>query len=914
MMSEESIGVLEAARAIAAGRRVDWAAIESNADLTESLAGLLRELKVVEGIADVHRSLPDPDTSLPESSSSSSSPSAETAAAASWGSLRLLERVGEGAFGDVFRSWDPRLDREVALKLLRRSDSQHDSVGSLVIDEGRLLARVRHPNIVTVHGADRIDGRVGLWMEFVRGRTLEAVLRVHGPFGAQEAALIGLDVCRALSSVHRAGLIHRDIKAHNVMREDGGRIVLMDFGTGREDLGDPHAELAGTPLYLAPEVFAGHPASARSDIYSVGVLLYHLTTGSYPVRGSTVADLQEAQAQRRRVWLRDERPDLPDRFVQAVERALEADPGERYESAGAMEAALARLVAAPDGADARAVEPALRHRGLSLWGAITKARLAGAALAAAVVVGGMIVSSPWLNRLWGRGGAPPGQIGAGMAPESSTVVRRVTLPTDDSGLVGAPSQDGTLFSLADSTGNVAVMDLATGQVRRVTKDAVLERDSSQFAEFTAISPDNQSVAYAWYALDGKYEVRVIDMEGKHPRVLLRSDWLDYPIPIEWAHSGQAILAALKRTDYSVQLALISVQDGSVHPVKELNTFPTHASLSPNGDFVVYDAPQQAAANGRDIFIVRSDGSDERRLVEHPANDANPVWTPDGQRVLFASDRSGTMDVWSVNVTGGLAQGDSKLVHRNVGRMDVRGLTDAGSYFYYATVGAVEVYQAELAGDRVKDPVAVAPSYSGSNISSVFSLDGRHLAYASRRGLIGLDRGSTTLAIREMQSQRQQEFIPKLSGYLLRSWSPDGRYVLVQGLDAVGRQGIYAIATDDGTVTLIKITNGTVRPDWLPDGRVVFFDRGTGWLVARNMETGAEQLVEDLKAERINTAGGVNGRGFKVSPDGQTLAYTTVTQGNDRTTRTLAVKPLGMEGAVRSGQAGVVTLAALLGAD
>ena len=203
-----------------------------------------------------------------------------------------------------------------------------------MIDEGRLLARVRHPNVVTVHGADRIDGRVGLWMEFVRGRTLEDVLGDQGPFGAEEATLIGLDLCRALSAVHAAGLMHRDVKAQNVMREAGGRIVLMDFGTGRDDLSDRPADVAGTPLYVAPEVLGGAPATAESDIYSVGVLLFHLVTGAYPVKGRTVAEIREAHGQRRRAWLRDARPDLPDTFVQAVERALDVDPDKRYDERG----------------------------------------------------------------------------------------------------------------------------------------------------------------------------------------------------------------------------------------------------------------------------------------------------------------------------------------------------------------------------------------------------------------------------------------------------------------------------------------------------------------------------------------------------------------------------------------------------
>jgi serine/threonine protein kinase len=337
MAPAENDDVLAVARAIAAGQAVDWSSVESSVQLSESAAAVLRELRVVVEIAELHRSVDISDVS----SISSSETAAVSPQFGTWGSLRLLDRVGHGAFGDVYRAWDPRLDREVALKLLRRADSPRDSVGSQVIEEGRLLARVRHPNVVTVYGADRIDGRVGLWMEFVRGRTLETVLRDHGPFGAQEATLIGLDLARALSAVHSAGLIHRDVKAQNVMRENGGRIVLMDFGAGRDDLDDRPAELAGTPLYLAPEVLAGALGTTRSDVYSVGVLMFHLVTTSYPVKGKTLEDIREAHATGRRTWLRDARPDLPDAFVQVIERALVADPNERYGSAGALEAALA---------------------------------------------------------------------------------------------------------------------------------------------------------------------------------------------------------------------------------------------------------------------------------------------------------------------------------------------------------------------------------------------------------------------------------------------------------------------------------------------------------------------------------------------------------------------------------------------
>jgi serine/threonine protein kinase len=145
-----------------------------------------------------------------------------------WGPLEIRRTIGQGRFGTVHVAWDPALEREVALKILRNANQS-----SAVIQEARLLARVRHPNVVTVYGVAQHENAVGLWMELVEGQTLKQVLAARGVLGAQEAALIGIDLCRAVAAVHKAGLLHRDIKVQNVMREAGGRIVLMDFGAGK---------------------------------------------------------------------------------------------------------------------------------------------------------------------------------------------------------------------------------------------------------------------------------------------------------------------------------------------------------------------------------------------------------------------------------------------------------------------------------------------------------------------------------------------------------------------------------------------------------------------------------------------------------------------------------------------------------
>ena len=359
-MALEREHLVELATAISDGEPLDWETIESSARTDQDRA-LIRELRILSGLAAIHRHHSD-ELLSPGAAAETSDADAITQTApatlGTWADLTLVARLGGGAFGEVYQAWDPKLAREVALKLLRkRLPSERSDVETLVINEGRLLARVRHPNVVTVFGADRFDGRVGLWMDYIKGRTLEQIVRQQGPFGADEAAVVGVDLCRALAAVHAAGLVHGDIKAQNVMREDGGRIVLMDFGAGRElavrHLGTT-ADGAGTPIYMAPELFRGAPVSVRSDIYSLGVMLDHLVTGTYPVAARTSAEVRAAHAKGERRLLRDARPDLPAAFIQVVEKASSPDPQERYASAGAMEAALAHGLDVPMARDERA--------------------------------------------------------------------------------------------------------------------------------------------------------------------------------------------------------------------------------------------------------------------------------------------------------------------------------------------------------------------------------------------------------------------------------------------------------------------------------------------------------------------------------------------------------------------------------
>jgi tetratricopeptide (TPR) repeat protein len=447
-MKPERAALAEVIESVADGASLDWDALEANFT-DESDRRMLAQLKILARIAEVHRSLPeDPaDRVIPTRSAKvipisvkpvltvddppaihisaptptpqvqppfqtqlqpPPAPTATVSAAAPlpdqpigrWGPLELLECIGEGTFGQVFRARDA-LHREVAAKLLRPNRGSVDRLGEKVLREARILARIRHSNVVLVHNAEAHDGRVGLWMELIRGKTLEHLLAAHGTFSAREAAFIGQDLCRALAAVHAAGLVHRDIKAQNVMREEGGRVVLMDFGAGQV-VGDGAAagQITGTPLYLAPEVLDGHDATVRSDIYSLGVLLYHLVTNDYPIRARSLKELRAAHTENRRVRLHDARPDsLPDALVRVIEKATDPVPERRYATAGEMQSELvqssgAGLVDVPLVAAREATMPA-PSAGLSIGALLQRPAVLATAALACLLVAGLFVRLAW---------------------------------------------------------------------------------------------------------------------------------------------------------------------------------------------------------------------------------------------------------------------------------------------------------------------------------------------------------------------------------------------------------------------------------------------------------------------------------------------------------------------------------------
>ena len=250
----------------------------------------------------------------------------------------LVEVVGRGAMGEVWAAQDLRLDRRVAVKVVRAPVASDPALRARFGTEARAAARLSHPNVVTVYDSGEQDGTPFLVMELLPGRTLADEF-AEGPVSPQRARAVGVEVLGGLAASHHAGILHRDIKPANVLLAEDGTARLADFGIAKSvEGGDATATgiILGTAAYLAPERLAGHAATAQSDLYAVGAVLYEALAGRKPFTAETPLAMLRAVDRHAPPPLCDLRPELDPALAAAVERALAREPSDRFASAGEM--------------------------------------------------------------------------------------------------------------------------------------------------------------------------------------------------------------------------------------------------------------------------------------------------------------------------------------------------------------------------------------------------------------------------------------------------------------------------------------------------------------------------------------------------------------------------------------------------
>jgi Tol biopolymer transport system component len=472
------------------------------------------------------------------------------------------------------------------------------------------------------------------------------------------------------------------------------------------------------------------------------------------------------------------------------------------------------------------------------------------------------------------------------APETGISERLAWEPALDT--MGAPSPDGRRISFVNwDNGNLAVHDLQTGENRDLTEEGTWI-GLIQWADVSTWSPDGERLAYVWWRTvphegeEHQYaaELRIIGLDDPAPTVLLADPDVIYPQPYGWSADGRKILVGLHKERSSGEpdeLALVSIEDGSVRVLRSLppELRDSTLALSPDGRFVVYGQPSGETAAPYDVFLLAVDGSVVRRLVDHPAADFAPVWTPDGRSVVFVSTRGGSAGLWILDVIDGERRGEPRLLKANVGQARPMGITPDGRLFYWRARSNSNVFSVELdpeTGLVTSPPTKLVRRFEGYNAKPSWSPNGTQLAYAYRRPDPANGTMSRVLVIQSMETGEQRDLALPLEGVLASQatsprWSPDGLRLLLNAHSGRGGgfEACYSLDLRSGETTIVVEDLSWPHYRWSRDGEGVIHVApidGRNQLRVRDLGTGEDRVLAE--AARIV--------GSTETPDGTQIAY------------------------------------------
>ncbi len=752
------------------------------------------------------------------------------------GPYEVAARIESGGMGEVYRAHDPRLGRDVAIKVLRADSAADPERLRRFEREARAVAALDHPNILAIHDIGTYDGAPFIVSELLEGATLRDWLR-SGALPVCRAVATAVQIAQGLAVAHEKGIVHRDLKPANVFITKDGQVKILDFGLAKliapGGVVDPakastevEATEAGTRVgtvgYMSPEQVRGQSVDHRTDVFSFGCVLYAMLAGTRPFTGDTAADTMTAILTKDPEWLSGTRREVPHALQRIVRRCLEKRPQDRFSSAHDLAFA---LEAAGTETSGRLALPDA---------ALRRTRAKGWLATVAVLVALVALLGLWLAR-------PKGP-----APLPKFHPRRVS---GSLGVVSEPalSPSGTEIAYTATSRGISdiwIVDVRGGKPIRLTQGASVSFGPTWF-------PDGSEIAFS-STKGGETSVLKVPRFGGTPMLLVRNAQ-DAAI----SPGGNRIAFARPGTDCELRIwvaELAAPEEARRLTGGNVGVWShRHPAWSPDGRTICFQ-------DKRNLWLVPAGGGSARPLTVGDAVNASPVWSTDGRHVYFASDRDGTESLWrqalvggapvrvthgagresrpSISVhgralafTAGLETSSIALVDMQTGGVST---TQAGRRAEFPSIApdrSAIVFESDLAGSSdlwsqplrgnaaVGDPTRLT-DLPGTCATPAFSPDGRWIAY------FRVVNGRRDVWVIPAHEGEPVNFTDHPTVNIEPAWYPDGTQIAFVS-NRGGREQVWAPPFADGRRggEARRITDddgGASYPSWSPDGKAIAY--------------------------------------------------------------------------------------------
>ena len=756
------------------------------------------------------------------------------------GQYKVLEKLGEGGMGVVYKAHDVKLDRIVALKFLPHHLTIHDEERARFLQEARAASALNHPNVCVIHDLQEHNGEHFIVMEYIEGGTLReklnATLLGKDRFLPVDTAInYAVQIGEAMQEAHGKGIVHRDVKAENIMVTTKGQIKVMDFGLAKLKGSlklTRTSSTVGTLAYMAPEQLQGGEVDARSDIFSFGVVLYEMLTGITPFRGGHEAAMMYSILNEEPQPAEQLRPELSPEILHVLNRSLEKNPDDRYQSVGEMVIDLRRLkrhttkvtrtVTGVVPSQPVQGPPSPSTEGLTVKRQMNKRLLFP--LIGVVVLASVVTL--WLTVFRGGSSREAGKLN----PQAS--FRVLQIPFMQVSYPGL-SQDGSWVAFPavgpDDRWDVYFMNALGGGPRRVTMD------SSLAIQQCDISPDGSQITYdRFIPQTGTFELMVVSSLGGISKRIAPLGTL-----ARWRPDGERIGYVLGNSP-SIQsssgfMEFWSVRpDGSDRRVEFRDTLSVRGrfsfSWSPDGSSVAWI--KSFADGSQEVFVHELATGKERQLTHDGKNVDEVCWTRQGE-VIFSSNKSGNMNLWLIPVDGGEAKQITKGSGPDFG---IKISADGTKALYYQYQPVQNIWIAGLDGSNARpitseDRRLEQPSFSPDGQQIVFTqyeVDPAKMG----RSLVVIDRNGGNR--REITTGQGVAEWPQ--------WSPAGRWIafVTHQVSEVHEAAARVAVIDASDPTSFKILARGANFKWIDETNLAVSDGKNCYSVP--IDGGKQELI------------------------------------------------------------------------